>query len=195
MWNLEEEALKEEKCAQQSFPWACGAALQACPNDALAKLMYPLHLLMGSPSLPGPHDGDISLDHKVEESHYLPHHPSRPAAMVPSPRAKWHQSPEQEAEADHPRQPTPQRQREEDPLVGHLGDSCCEAFCKDLELVQQIRQTYFRTHALTFHKEDTYKLMEVFKELVEMAGLLGTEVYPVHDQWVGMKRTSLLPTM
>ena len=29
--------------------------------------------------------------------------------------------------------------------------------------------------------------MEVFKELVEMAGLLGTEVYPVHDQWVGRK--------
>ena len=40
MPNLEEEALKEEKCAHQSFLWACGAALQACPNDALAKLIY-----------------------------------------------------------------------------------------------------------------------------------------------------------
>ena len=69
--------------------------------------------------------------------------------------------------------------------MGHLGDSCHEAFCKDSELVQQIRWTYFRTHALTFHKEDTYELTEVFKELAEMAGLLGTEVYPVHDQWVG----------
>ena len=29
--------------------------------------------------------------------------------------------------------------------------------------------------------------MEAFKELAEMAGLLGTEVYPVHDQWVGRK--------
>ena len=29
-------------------------ALQACPSEVLAKLMYPLHLLMGSPSLPGP---------------------------------------------------------------------------------------------------------------------------------------------
>ena len=54
-------------------------------------------------------------------------------------------------------------------------------------MVQQIRQTYFHTHALTFHKEDTYKLKEVFKELANMAGLLGTEVYPVHDQWVGRK--------
>ena len=44
MQNLEEEALKVEKHAHQSFLWACGAALQACPNDTLAKLMYPLHL-------------------------------------------------------------------------------------------------------------------------------------------------------
>ena len=71
--------------------------------------------------------------------------------------------------------------------MGHLGDSHHEAFHKDLELVQCIKQTYFRTHVLTFYKEDTYKLMEIFKELVEMAGLLGTEVYPIHDQWVGKK--------
>ena len=54
MQNLEEEALKEEKFTHQSFLWTCEGALQACPNDALAKLMYPLHLLMGSPSLPRP---------------------------------------------------------------------------------------------------------------------------------------------
>ena len=48
MQNLEEEALEVEKDACQSFLWACGVALQACPNEALAKLMYPLHLLMVS---------------------------------------------------------------------------------------------------------------------------------------------------
>ena len=70
MWNLEEEALKVEKCTHLSFFQACGAALQASPNNALAKLMYPLHLLMGSPSLPRPLMA--TLDHKVEETHYLP---------------------------------------------------------------------------------------------------------------------------
>ena len=54
MQNLEEEALEAEKCAHQFFLWACGVVLQACPIDTLAKLMYPLHLLMGSPSLPRP---------------------------------------------------------------------------------------------------------------------------------------------
>ena len=107
--------------------------------------------------------------------------------MVSSPRTKWCCSTEWEVQADCPRKPTPQRQREEDHLVGHLGDSHHEAFCKASELVQQIRQTYFFTHALTFHKEDTYELTEVFKKVAEMAGLLGTEVYPVHDQWVGRK--------
>ena len=54
MHNLDKEALEVEKCAHYSFLWACGAALHACPNEALANLMYPLHLLMGSLSLPGP---------------------------------------------------------------------------------------------------------------------------------------------
>ena len=132
-------------------------------------------------------DGDFALDCKIEESCYLPHLPSRPPTAVPSPRAKWHQSPEQEAEGDCPKEPTPQRWREEDRWVGHLGDSHCDAFCKDSELVQWIRQTYFRTYVLTLHKEDNYELTEVFRELAEMAGLLSTEVYPVHNQWVGRK--------
>ena len=54
MHNLEDEALEVEKHAHQSFLWTCGVALQACPNEALAKVMYPLNLLMGSPSLPSP---------------------------------------------------------------------------------------------------------------------------------------------
>ena len=174
-----------EKHTHQSFLWACGVALQACPNEALAKLIYPLHLLMGSPSLPSPLMAISPLAARSKNPITSLCHPSRPMAAVPSPRDKWHQSPEQEAEADHPREPAPQRQREEDPLAGHLGDPCHEAFCKDSKLVQCIRQIYFRTHVLTFHKEDTYELMEVFKELVEMAGLLGTEVYPVQDSWMG----------
>ena len=134
-----------------------------------------------------PPGGNLTLDCKFKGSLSLPHHSSRPAAAVPSPRAKQHQSPEWEAEADCPGEPAPQRWREEDPLVEHLGDSHHDAFHRDLELVQCIRQTYFRTQLLTFHKEDTYELTDLFKELAEMAGLLGTKVYPIHDRWVGKK--------
>ena len=68
--------------------------------------------------------------------------------------------------------------------MGHLGDSCHEAFCKDSDLVQCIRWTYFRTHLLTFYKKVTYELTNIFRE---MAGLLGTEVHLVQDQWKGRK--------
>ena len=80
--------------------------------------------------------------------------------------------------------PPLQRWREDDPLVGHLGDSHHEAFCKDLDLVQCIRQTHFRTHLPTFYKEVTYELINVFRE---MAGLLGMDVHLVQDQWRGRK--------
>ena len=40
---------------------------------------------------------------------------------------------------------------------------------------------------LTFYKEDTYVPMDVFKELADMAGLLGTKVCSIHGQWVGKK--------
>ena len=43
-----------KKSVHQSFLWACGVALQDCPNEALTNLMYLLHLLMGSPPLPSP---------------------------------------------------------------------------------------------------------------------------------------------
>ena len=90
MQNLEEEALEVEKHAHQSFLWACGASLQACPSEALAKLMYPLHLLMGSLSLPGPLMATSPLTTRLRNPVPSPHCPSRPAAAVPSPRAKQH---------------------------------------------------------------------------------------------------------
>ena len=84
MCNLEEEALEVEKYAHQSFLWACRATLQACPNEALAKLMYPLHLLMGSPPLPSPLMVTSPLAARLKNPVTSPHCPSRPMAAVPS---------------------------------------------------------------------------------------------------------------
>ena len=94
MQNLEEEALKEEKHAHQSFLWACGAAFQACPNDTLVKLMCPLHLLMGNPSLPRNLMVTSPFTARLRNPVTSPHCPSRPTTVVPSPRAKQCQSPE-----------------------------------------------------------------------------------------------------
>ena len=52
-----------------------------------------------------------------------------------------------------------------------------EAFHKDSDLVKCRRQTYFRAHWPVFDMEVTHNLTNVFKELVEMAGLLDTEIH------------------
>ena len=85
MQNLEEGAFEEEKCPHQSYLQACGAALQACPSNALAKLMYPLHLLMGSQSLPRPLMVTSPLTARSRNPVTSPHCPSRPIIMCPLP--------------------------------------------------------------------------------------------------------------
>ena len=48
MLALESEAIKKEGWAYQTFLQACGAALQACPMEALGVLMYHIQLLTGN---------------------------------------------------------------------------------------------------------------------------------------------------
>ena len=107
MQNLEDEALEVEKCAHQSFLWACGVALQACPNEALGKPMYPIHLLTGNMSLTGPLMATSPLIFKSWDPIPSPCHPRRSATTTRSPRVKWQHLPGCEVEPDHPREEEP----------------------------------------------------------------------------------------
>ena len=69
----------------------------------------------------------------------------------------------------------------------HLWGTCREAFHKDLDLAQHIRQTYFRAHSPVFHKEVAHNLANVFREMAKIAGLMATEIHPIQDQWQGKK--------
>ena len=84
MQHLETDALEEEGRDCFSFLSTCGAALQACPTNALQILMYPLHLLTGNMSLATL----LSLPHQTsptrEESTFM----STQVAPTPSPGAK-----------------------------------------------------------------------------------------------------------
>ena len=99
-------------------------------------------------------------------------------------------------EPDHPRDGEPashlgqlpqQRWRDEDPFGEHLGVAHWEAFHKYSDLVKCISWTYFRTHLPEFHREVTYDLTNIFKEMAEMAGLMDSKIYVVQDQWWGKK--------
>ena len=192
MRALEDKALKEEKCSHQSFLWACGAALQACPNEALGIIMYSIHLLTGNMSLPGLLMAAPQLTIGSMDPIPSPSHPRRPATTTHPTVNKQQHSPRHEGELDHsgdgeltshPRKPPQQRQNEEGPLADHLRCAHWEAFHKDSDLVKHIRQTYLRAHMPVFHKEVTWDLANIFGEMAKMAGLMGTKIHPVPDQW------------
>ena len=130
MWNLENEALEVEKHACQSFLWACGIAIQACPNEALGKLMYPIHLLTGNMSLTSHLMATSPLIIKSRDPIPSSCHPWRSATATHSARDKQQHSPRCEVEPDHPGDGEPAshprelpqgRWREDDPLAEHLG--------------------------------------------------------------------------
>ena len=72
-------------------------------------------------------------------------------------------------------------------MAEHLRGTHWEAFHKDSDLLQHIRQTYFRAHSPFFHREVTHNLADIFKEMAKMVGLIGTKIHPVQDKWQGKK--------
>ena len=170
---------------------ACGAALQAQPSEGLGILMYPIHLLTANMSLTSLLMAAPQLPISSKDPISSPSHPRWPATATHSTGNKWQHSPRCEEELDHSRdgEPTAHPQgaapmkMEEDPLAEHLMGTHREAFCKDSDLVEHIRQTYFRAHLVVFHKEVTHDLVDVFGEMAKIAGLMGTKIYPIQDQW------------
>ena len=132
MQTLEDKALKEKRHSSLSFPWACGVALQACPNEALGILMYSIHLLTGNMSLSGLLMAALQLTIGSRDPIHSPSHPRRPATTTPPTGNKQQPLSRCEEELDHsgegeptshPRELPQQRLREEDPLAGHPSGS------------------------------------------------------------------------
>ena len=203
MQALEDEALEEERYSHQSFLWACGVGLQACPNKALGKCMYPIHLLTGNMPLTGLLMVAPKLSISSRDPVSSASHARRPTTTTHPTGNKQQHLPRCEAElvcsrdgepASHPGEPPQQRQREEDPLSEHLRGTCREAFHKDVDLVQHIRQTYFRAHLPVFYKEVTHGLANVFREMAKWwaSWSLKSTQFRISG---GRKRNSIQPTM
>ena len=86
--TLEDEVIEEGRCAHLSILQACAVALQACPNQALGVLMYPIHLLTGNMSLTSLLMAAMQLTIRLEDPIPSPSHPRRPSTTTQSTRAK-----------------------------------------------------------------------------------------------------------
>ena len=93
MQILEDEALEEERCSHQSFLGACGAAVQACPNEALWICIYPIHLLTGNMSLTDLLMATLQLTISSRDPIPSPSHPRRPTSTTHPTGNKWQHLP------------------------------------------------------------------------------------------------------
>ena len=170
MQNLEEEALKVEKDANQSLSSGLWSGPPSLPEWYSSKTDVSLPSVNGKSIPPWTSDSNFNLEHKVEESCYLPHHPSRPWCPLPGLNNANLQS-RKLKQIILGSQPYNSRERKI-PWWAIWGIPTMRPSVRIWNWFNTLGQTYFRTHALTFHKEVTNKQTEVFKELAEMAGFL-----------------------
>ena len=71
------------------------------------------------------------------------------------------------------------------PLHKTLTGSQWEAFARDSDLVQKVRQEHYKTNCPHFDHKTSCDLMNVFWDMIAIAGLLGSQIYEIQEVWEG----------
>ena len=71
------------------------------------------------------------------------------------------------------------------PFHKALSRSCQEAFSRDSRLVQKAGEDYYQGNCLHFNSETSCDLMDIFWNMIESAGLIGSEIYKIQETWTG----------
>ena len=82
-----------------------------------------------------------------------------------------------------PRSHSTQKWKEEMPLHKALTRSQQEAFSRDSQLVCKAREKCYWENHLHFNSKNSCNLMDVFWNIIESVGLLGSEIYEIQDTW------------
>ena len=86
-----------------------------------------------------------------------------------------------------PEEQSHQRWKERRPLVKLLKESHQEAFKKDSDLIQNIRQAYFQMHCADHNHKGSQDLPHTFQGMAISVGLMDSEVHKVQEVWTGQK--------
>ena len=127
--------------------------------------------------------------------------PRGPSCPVPehSPRPKWqHPSPDPvdvlppsgTMSKRTPKGPPHSKWWEVVPLHKLLTRSHQEAFSQDSHLVRKRREEYFRSQCPNFNNENSHNFTDIFRCIIETAGLLGSAIYEIKKAWTGQDRMS-----
>ena len=69
------------------------------------------------------------------------------------------------------------------PLHKALTRSHQEVFSQDSHLVRKTREEYFWSHCQNFNNENSCYFTDVFRCMIETAGLLGSAIYEIKEAW------------
>ena len=157
-------------------------------------MVTPFHLLLGNAptstllSIPP----GVSLPEWEPALQTLPF--SAPTAMGPSPWSKQqHHSPEWVGPPSPsgatskatPEEPPHSKQKEEMPFHKALSRSYQEVFSRDSRLVWKAREDYNWENHLHFSSDNSHNLTDVFRNMNESTGLLGSKIYEIQETWTG----------
>ena len=84
-----------------------------------------------------------------------------------------------------PEGPPTLKQQEIMPLHKMLVRSHQEVFSWDSSLVREMREEYFQSHCPNFNNENTCRFTDVFWHMIEITGLLGSDIYEIIEAWSG----------
>ena len=152
------------------------------------------HILLGH--VPTSHPFGLSPEASPSEQESAPRAPSSPVPEH-SPRPKWqHPSPDPAdvlppsgtMSKGTPRGPPNSKQWEVALLHKALTRSHQEAFSWDSHLVGKMREEYFRSHCPNFNNENSYDFTDIFRCMMETAGLLGSVTYEIKEAWTGQDK-------
>ena len=185
---LEAEAIEEEGKDCLAFLTACSTALRASPTKGHGIMITPYHLLLGN--------APMSTLLSIPQGYPLLNRvslqcPSSHQTLAPS--KWWHHlpdwarpsSPSEATSKATPKEPPHSKQKEEMPLHKTLSRSHQEAFSRDSRLVHKARVDYFWGNWLHFNSENSCNLTDVFCNMIESMGLLGSEIFEIQETWMG----------
>ena len=68
-----------------------------------------------------------------------------------------------------------------------MRSKCTDAFSRDSDLMKEARAHYFTTHPWDWTHSNMEDLSDMFKGLVQEAGLLGESIFEIQWSWEGLE--------
>ena len=187
---LEAETIEEEGRDCLTFLTACSAALRANPSKAHGRMVTPYHLLRRNAPMSALLSIPPGVSPPKQEPALQTPPSSAPAATGPSLWSKWQHNLPDQVEALSPpaatsnvapEDPSHSKQKEEMPFHKALSRSQQEALSRDSWLVHKAREEYYWENHPHFNSENACDLIDVFQNIIESAGLLGSEIYDIQE--------------